>query len=770
MKGMEYHFLGIAGVGISALAQICLEKGFQVEGSDRCANEYTEILQKKGAKIYKEAEALLGEKQKTVIYGSAIQKSHPHLIEARKKGYPTFHRAEFLASLMGGYDSILVAGTHGKTSVSSLLTWVFCQLNLDPTYVLGGKLKQKESNAKLGKGRYFIAEADESDGTFLKLPCKAAIITNLEEDHLEFWGSYEKLEEAFSRFFLKANPKYTVFGYHPNLVKLAPFGFSLGYDEKAHFFIHNFSEKEGRLCLDISFEKRLFSSIEAPLMGKHNGENVAFVFALCFLLGLPEDKVKEAIKTFPGVSRRLEHKVDTQYITLFDDYAHHPTEIKATLSAVKKAYYPRRVVAIFEPHRYTRFQALEEDFFLSLQEADYTLITDLFSAGQKKPKGWNLAKKVQEKGFTYLAKKDLTKKLASYLEPYDVVVLLNAGELSSFSGSFIKEVFPKIRPWKVGVCFGGKSKEHEISCNTASFFLENVQKLGFSTQSFFVSKEGKWSPNATFSPKILQELLSCDIVIPAFHGPYGEDGMMQGFLETLGLPYVGASYKGSSLCMHKGWIKSVVEKEGIFTAKYVSFSKVSWEEKKDVFLDKIEKELLFPLWVKGAHLGSSLGVFPVKSLSEVKEAIETVFTMDDALVVEEHFEGKIVEFAVMGLEKTEVSLGGEVLHGGEFYSYEKKYGKEPMLTKVPARIPHEWMEKGRELAKKIYEIANLKGLARIDFFVDDWGKFCFLEVNPFPGFTSISLFPLLWKERGFTSEELIKRLLLFAKKKQKSRI
>ncbi len=762
---MKYHFLGIGGVGISALARICLEKGFKVEGSDRLLNEYVELLRKRGAKIFLEEEPFSCEKGQTIIYGSAIKKTHPHLVKAQKQGSSIFHRAEFLAHLMQGYEPILVTGTHGKTTTTSLLAWIFSELQLDPTYVLGGKLKKKDTNAQLGKGRVFIAEADESDGTFLRLPCKAAIITNLEEDHLDFWGSYIKLEEAFSKFFHKVHPSLCIFGYYPNLKKIAPHGFSLGWDPKADFVLTHFSQTETGFTVDITFQGKTFSSLKAPLIGRHNAENVAFAFAFCILWGLSEELVREAIQAFPGVSRRLDLKGETKYATLLDDYAHHPTEIQVALSSVKEAYFPRRVVAIFEPHRYSRFVSFQKEFFSILQEADLVLVTEVFSAGEKRPKSWNLRKELEKEGFFYIAKKDLLQKLSTYLQPYDVVLLFNAGDLSSFSSSIIEEVFPKIRAWNIGICFGGRSKEYEISWKTASFFEENIKKLGFSVTLFPIDKRGNWEKESLFSSSTLRKLQACDIIVPSFHGPFGEDGMIQGFLQTLGLPYVGPGYGACSLSMHKGWIKSVVEKEGIFTAKYITIPKSGWRDRASFFEKKMEEELTFPSWVKGAHLGSSLGVFPVENLLQARNAIEAVFQMDDALIIEEHFAGKMVEFAMMGTETIQVSVAGEVLNEGEFYSYEKKYGKEAIKTQVPARIPLEWMKKGKDIAKRVYEIVGLQGMARIDFFVDDWGNFCFLEVNPFPGCTSISLFPLLWKKEGFSYENLVKRLLLFAKQR-----
>jgi len=770
---VKYHFIGVSGVGISALAKICLEKGAKVQGSDLVLSDFSTELKKRGAKIYQGVNPSKIKGEMTLVHSTAILPDNEELQEARKRGLPILTRAECLASLLEGSDPILVTGTHGKTTVSSLLSWVLDQAKYDPSFVVGGKILQWNHNAKLGKGKYFVVEADESDGTFSKLPFKAAIVTNLEEDHIDFWKSFSSLKKAFQEFFFKGKNKLFLWNYHPELVSLSPPGFSYGLDKNADFYLHEIKLKEGFSRFSITYKENTYANLEIPMMGKANIENAAAVFSMGLLLKVPENLLRKGLKTFPGVARRMECKGSQNTLTLYDDYAHHPTEIASCLSTLKEAFYPRRVVAVYEPHRFTRFLAMKDPINESLQIADVVIATELFSAGQKAPKDWE--DKLQWKGENYLPKHQLVSKLPDYLQPYDVVVLVNAGSLSYLWKNILQKAFSKVKPWKIGLLCGGKSLEHEVSLRSCSYFYETVKSTKNPYVIGKITKEGKWvlgedasvfsvEKGEPLNKKILEKLCLCDVIIPVFHGNFGEDGQLQGFLETLQIPYVGCDYRSSAIAMHKGWAKAVVKQKGIKTAKYEQVSQRSFLKDPSRVLGSIEKTLSYPLWVKGVHLGSSIGVFRVENRQELKEAIKKVFLVDFTLIVEEELQGRLIEFAILGNEKIEVSLPGEILADGGFYSYEKKYGKKGFSTQVPADLSIDLVEKGQKLALEVYDILDCKGLARIDFFLTPEKTYYFMEINPFPGFTSISLYPSLWEKQGMGKEKLLQNLLLLAKR------
>lgn len=773
---MNYHFIGIGGVGISALAQICLQKGAKVQGSDQKLNEYTKRLQEQGATIFSGEDSSRIQEGMTVVYSTAIPAANAEREAAQQKKVRLLHRSDFLADLMQENLSLLVTGAHGKTTTSSLLAWTLEKAGLDPTFVLGGKIKEWKTNARLGKGKYFVAEADESDGTFLKLPAYGAIVTNLEEDHLDFWKDFSCLKQAFAQFLSQVSPPHLLFwGYTPHLKALNPPGFSYGFQKQADVFIDKFVQKETTIQLDLTFQGITFTGIEVALLGKHNAENAAAVFALCYQLQIPPIQIKKAFACFPGVERRLDIQGEENSLLVIDDYAHHPTEIEKTLATLQSVYAPRRVVAIWQPHRFSRLLPFASEFFASLKQADLAFATDVFAAGEAEPTGWNPLLFFANQGVHYLPKGQEKQRLLSYLEPYDVVVLLNAGNLREIASILLEGVFPQVRPWRIALLFGGRSPEHEISLKSASFFIKHLEKMGFPLSYFGMTLQGDWivgkealeklqqkKEGLPWQDSFWQELKSCDIAIPIFHGPCGEDGMIQGFLQTLKIPYVGSDYRSSAICMHKGWLKALARQLGIPTAKYVDIEIRAWKESSASVLEEIQTKLIFPLWVKAVHLGSSLGVYRVDQVEQLKETIEKAFFCDDALVVEEEIQGRIIEFSVMGNQKVEISPAGEVLAEGGFYSYEGKYIK-PVPFLIPAPMPQDWEEKGKQLAKKIYEAASCRGMARVDFFLDTGGNYFFSEINPIPGFTPSSLYPILWEKGGILGIKLVEKLLLYAK-------
>ena len=439
-KKEKWCFLGIGGVGMSALAHIALERSMVVKGIDQRHSPVIEALRKKGAIIEIGNQMLLDTESK-LVYSSAISNNHPLLKKAQREKKKLYHRSQFLKNLMKDKTSLLVAGTHGKTSTAALLTWTLLYSGLSPAYAIGGVLQNTHQNGGDGRGDYFVVEADESDGSFLNYEGDAAILTNLEKEHLNYWESEEKLYQGFRVF--SSGIKDTKYLFwcidDPVLSKLRLPGQTYGESKDAVWRLEKVQEGHGRLIFSIAYRNKIFEAIDLPLMGKHQALNALAVWALAYHLSVPEEKIRAAFTTFHGIKRRLEKKGEIHQMTFYDDYAHHPTEIKALLVGLKKGLEGRRLVTIFQPHRFSRTRDLFFDFAEALEIADAIFVTDVYSAGEEPILGFDgkalfktLSKKAQ-----FFPRKELLK-IAKFLLPGDVVVTVGAGDIFDLSLQLIE--------------------------------------------------------------------------------------------------------------------------------------------------------------------------------------------------------------------------------------------------------------------------------------------------------------------------------------------
>lgn len=445
---MRYHFIGIGGIGMSALAHIVLERGCKVTGSDIRPSYITEKLQKAGATIAFGHLAENIQNEMAVVYSTDIAAENVEYQEALKRGLVLLHRSELLARLMDGYQPLLVTGTHGKTTTSSLLTHLLVKAGLDPAYAIGGVVCSLDKNGGNGKGPYFVAEADESDGSFLKYPCSGAIITNIDNDHLAHWKTEEALLAGFKAFAEKVRTEEFLFwcADDARLASLKLKGFSYGFNKTAALQIQGCRQVGWKLFFDFSFKGRRYGQVEIPLIGMHNVLNAAAVFGLGLQLEIPEEQIRLAFATFQGVKRRAEKKGETSGISFYDDYAHHPTEISTTLSAFKSAIGESRLIVAFQPHRYTRTRDCLEQFPSAFDAADALICTDIYAAGESTIPGITtetLLEKIQKKSrtqVTYVSREDLTHTLTSYLRSGDVVVTMGAGDITKLAPQVIEKL------------------------------------------------------------------------------------------------------------------------------------------------------------------------------------------------------------------------------------------------------------------------------------------------------------------------------------------
>lgn len=444
----QTHFIGIGGVGMSALARILLKKGEKVSGSDIKESQRTNELKKAGAEIFIGHSEANVKKATTVVFSSDIRDDNIEMIAAKQKGIPLLHRSEMLGKLVIGYAPLLVTGTHGKTTTSSLLAHILVEANLDPSFAVGGYLNNIQTNSRFGRGHYFVAEADESDGSFLNYPGFGAIITNIEQDHMNYWKTEKALIEGFRKFADHISSKEHLFWCYDDqhLKSLKLTGPSYGFTEGADLFVENFRQVHWHMIFDLHFEGKRFENIQIPLIGAHNVLNAAAVFGLGLKLDLTEDQLRKGLVSFPGVGRRLEKKGTVGSIDIYDDYAHHPTEIFATLRALKNASHGKRIVLAFQPHRYTRTKCCLDDFADAFEYADEVVLTDVYAA-QETPipelTPDKILSRIKAGGYNkvrFVERSNLPKFLSQFLQPKDILITMGAGDITAVGPAVLSEL------------------------------------------------------------------------------------------------------------------------------------------------------------------------------------------------------------------------------------------------------------------------------------------------------------------------------------------
>lgn len=444
------HFIGIGGIGMSGLAAILLERKIIVSGSDITSNYITERLKSQGAEINLGHDSRYIKPEMTVVFSTDIKENNPEFVEAVNLKCPILHRSDFLGKLMDGYKSLTVTGTHGKTTTTALLAWVLLQSGLDPSFAIGGILPQLQTNARHGLGAYFVAEADESDGSFLKYPSYGAIVTNIDLDHMDYFQNEERLVQAFTKFINGVVQQDLLFWCNENekLRKIQPKGISYGFEPDSLLKGSHFRQNGWSINFDIDFENETFQNITVPLTGRHNALNAMAVFGLALKLGIKESEIRQAFNTFCGIARRCEKKGEKNGVLVLDDYAHHPTEIKITLKAIRHAIQSRRLVVVFQPHRYTRTKnclGLYEKIF---DEVDFLIITDIYGAGEKPIEDLNVQqvfseiKSASSISCIYVDRQSVVSTLQEILQPNDVIVTLGAGDITNIGPQLLKSTEP----------------------------------------------------------------------------------------------------------------------------------------------------------------------------------------------------------------------------------------------------------------------------------------------------------------------------------------
>ncbi len=445
------HFIGIGGIGMSGLAQVMKNMGFKIRGSDINKNKSTYSCTKAGIKVFK-GHAKKNIKNATIIVkSSAIKNNNEEIKEAKKRKIPIYSRAEVLANIVSLKKNIIITGSHGKTTTTSLVAKILSDQKLDPTIINGGVINSLNSNAKLGKGEWAILEADESDGSFLKLPINYSIVTNIDLEHIDYYKNYKNLENAFIEFINKTPPigKSLICIDNKNINKILKRIknkniLTYGFNKRANYRVSNARYKVNYSLFDLHYKsinniKTIIKDINLRLIGEHNVLNSAAAVAVCLNLGVKINTIKKALKNFSGVQRRMTKIFTKNKNDFYDDYAHHPTEISSILEGVRKVYNKRKIITVFEPHRYSRVLSLKEAFSKSFIKSDLVLICPMYAAGEKKNLSFNLfnfAKNISKNSKIQVVLVKNQIELSNYLRKNlisnEIIIGMGAGSISQW--------------------------------------------------------------------------------------------------------------------------------------------------------------------------------------------------------------------------------------------------------------------------------------------------------------------------------------------------
>jgi len=438
-----FHFIGIGGISMSGIARLLLEKGYQVTGSDLKDSDLLQTLQEAGARISigHDPQNIAG--AGTVVISSAIPEDNCEVKEAHRQGLRVWQRAQMIARLMENKRGIAIAGTHGKTTATSMVSLLLAKNDLDPTVLIGGELNDLGGNAKLGSGELVVTEADESDGSFLFFSPEIALVTNIEMDHPDYYSSYQMVLNVFQKFIKKVAPHGRIIMCvdDPGVQKVLENGATkapvLGYGiENGELQARKIELKNGGSCFRVNYKGEDLGEIVLKVPGRHNVYNALGVIGIALVLGLEFPGIKKGLEAYRGVQRRFEQVGIVEGIRIIDDYAHHPTEIKETINAARSSN-PNRVVVVFQPHRYTRTQSLLDGFVQALQKADRVVVTSVYSASEKPipgVSGENIVRLIEEEAGRGKASfcsslEDVPGVLGDELRFGDLVLTLGAGDI-----------------------------------------------------------------------------------------------------------------------------------------------------------------------------------------------------------------------------------------------------------------------------------------------------------------------------------------------------
>ena len=450
-KSEIIHFVGIGGIGMSGLALIMKGLGFKIQGSDKSFNKNVERLKKNSIKFFLGHASSNIKKATILVISSAIKNNNLEIKEARKKNLPIYKRGDMLAHITSLKKNIVVSGSHGKTTTTSLIASIFAKAKLDPTIINGGVINSFDNSAKLGKSEWSILESDESDGSFVKVPSTYAVVTNIDREHMDYYNSLDDLKRHFIKF-MKNVPSFGKTFIciddknNRDICKTSKIKniLTYGFHKNSNFKIKKFSFFKNKSFFDIEMnlpnkKKNLIKKFEIPLIGSHNIKNATAAIAVSYFIGISTLVLKKSLKNFKGVERRFNKIFSYNGADVYDDYAHHPTEIKEVINGVKNCYKDKKIICIFQPHRTSRLNDLKKDFCSSFKKANSLILCPIYKAGENIKLNFNYHKfsdqiKKKSKVHVFLVNDqyELAKFLKNYLSPKNIAIGMGAGSISNW--------------------------------------------------------------------------------------------------------------------------------------------------------------------------------------------------------------------------------------------------------------------------------------------------------------------------------------------------
>ncbi|BFN36712.1 UDP-N-acetylmuramate--L-alanine ligase [Fidelibacter multiformis] len=444
------HIIGIGGIGMSSIAEYLVSRGFKISGSDASASSITTHLKNKGIDVYTGHSAQNIHNAQLLVHSSAVPMDNPEIQEAKKRHLPVIKRPALLREILKmNHFSIGVAGTHGKTSTSSMLVSVLTQANLDPTAIIGGIDKGSHSNSRIGKSPWLVIEADEYDRTFLSLEPAMGIVTSIDSDHLDIYRDLQDIREAFLQY-CNAIPFWGMLAVcldDPNIREILPAitapHITYGFHEDADFRMDHYAFQGGQSRFTLTYKRKEYGPFSVPIPGRHFAQNAAAVASMAIWSGIDEEDIRRGLAAYQGVERRFDLKKVINGVPFIDDYAHHPEEIRQTLKAARDQWPDRKILAIFQPHLYSRTRDFAEDFGKVLSEGDYVIVTGIYPAREKPIPGVNgrLISNLVRKPVKYIEDiQRLKDEIKDILEPDMVVIAMGAGNITTYFEEMVNQL------------------------------------------------------------------------------------------------------------------------------------------------------------------------------------------------------------------------------------------------------------------------------------------------------------------------------------------
>lgn len=728
----RFFFVGIGGAGMSGIAAMMLRRGLTVFGSDAVSSPVIQSLVNQGAAIGIGHSAERITEGMAVVLTDAIDlKTSPEVRRAEELGLPIFRRSQVLGWLLKDKKVIAVSGTHGKTTTSGMLGVAMRAAGMDPTIVVGAEVPDFGGATVEGSGLWAVVEACEAYDSFHDLQPEVMLLTNLEPDHLDFHGSWENLKESVNKFARK--------------IPLTGALFYCVEDKGAREIAEEFG---GTAIAYDAGEWPNPRSGTMRLPGRHNWLNAQGALMVAARVSNKSmDDLLPAVANYGGAERRLQIISDGD-ITVIDDYAHHPTEIRASISALKSRYTNRRLVVVFQPHLYSRTRDFLPQFAKELSEADYLVLTDIYPAREEPIAGMSsgrIAEMVSCPVDYVPSRHLLARKVMEIVRPGDVVVGMGAGNIASFAGQFVAELR---RPAKkrVAILYGGDSAEREVSLHTGRG-VYNALKETYTCELLDASELllGKGSISALMGDH------RPDVAFLAVHGTNAEDGAIQGFCNLLHIPHTGSGIQASALAMDKQMTKMILREKGLPVPEGVVVKKADWLHDAERVLNDLPVALIDkPSIVKPNQQGSTVGLSFTHGRDELRAGIEKALHYDDVALVEERVAGMETSTPVLG---DRVLLPVEIAPASGVYDFESKYTPGATEEICPARLDPAVLATLQDLALRAHQALGCEGATRTDMIVDG-SSAVILEVNTLPGLTPTSLLPKSAETCGVSYQEL----------------